>query len=284
MGELASVKRLGWSPYLGKTDSLVAVRLLGRYPVRIQDFWVPAVEAMEQALIEAGYENPCDYIGSYRKRYIAGTTIWSWHSYGGAIDLDYGGDNPDSPDHPGIDKNPHLHQRIYPGFGTDPRFQITEAQVNAVEAIRTVNGKRVWRWLGWSIGDTMHFEPNCSPDDIATGIAGSDDDMATPIPIGTEDPRAENVKWAMFYALGGEWNPALTAADNLRTIPQLDPNPRLVSDSDALVLAGILGTDRSPTSLWPYGAEINALYQSAYAGQPGPPGEVSVFVNGEQVE
>lgn len=172
MRELDQVIELGWSPYLGKTDSLVKVTLLGRYPVKVQDFWVPAVEAMERALIDTGYENPCDWIGSYAKRPIAGTDVWSFHSYGGAIDLDYGGDNPDSPDHPLIDKNPHIHRRITegdPGFGVE--WQILEHQVRAIEAIRTVNGAPVWRWLGWAIGDSMHFEPACSPADIATGIA-----------------------------------------------------------------------------------------------------------------
>ena len=171
MRHLSSVTRLQWEPYLGKTDTLVNVRLLGRYPVKVQDFWRPAVEAMEQALIATGYENPCDYIGSYSKRPVAGTLYWSWHSYGGAIDLDYGGDNPASPDHPGVDRNPHLHRRIPwgdPGFGVE--FQLTEPQVKKVLAIRTVNGKPVWRWLGTSIGDTMHFEPACTPDDIKTGI------------------------------------------------------------------------------------------------------------------
>ena len=170
MAELESVKTLGWSPYLGSKLGLVEVELLGRYPVRVQDFWAPAVEAMQQALRATGYEDPCDYIGSYNKRYIAGTNIWSWHSYGGAIDLDYGGDNPDSPDHPGVDRNPHIHEPIPRGFGTDPRFQITETQVEAVESIRTGNGRPVWRWLGWAIGDTMHFEPACTPGDARTGI------------------------------------------------------------------------------------------------------------------
>lgn len=178
MQHLPSVKRLGWVPYLGAAAMLESVTLLGRYPVKVQPFWVPAVRAMEAALIDTEYENPCDWIGSYKKRAIAGTDYWSWHSYGGAIDLDYGGDNPDSPDHPLIDKNPHLHRRIYPGdpgFGVE--FQLLEHQVRAIESIRTGNGKRVWRWLGWSIGDTMHFEPNCTPNDAATGIIYQGEDM-----------------------------------------------------------------------------------------------------------
>lgn len=172
--EQAKVKALGWSPYLGKTDTLVSLTILGRHPVKVQDFWVDATLAFETVLIATGYENPCDYIGSYLKRYIKGTTIWSWHSYGGAIDLDYGGNNPESPEVAGIDRNPDLGSGhgLVPG---DPRFgivcQLTEANVRAVEAIRTKNGKQVWRWIGWEPrGDTMHFEPACSPDDARTGI------------------------------------------------------------------------------------------------------------------
>jgi len=196
MAELASVKRLGWSPYLGKTDSLVYVTLLGRR-VRCQDFWAPAVEAMNDVLVATGYEHPCDWTGSYMKRRIAGTSLWSWHSYGGAIDLDYGGQNPDSPDHPLIDKNPHLHRRVPwgdPGFGTE--FQLLEHQVKAVLAIRTMNGKPVWRWLGTSIGDTMHFEPNCSPADIATGI-----DTTTVADVGQEE---DTMKY--FLAIFAKWS------------------------------------------------------------------------------
>ena len=167
--ELKSVIRLKWSPYLGKRSTLKYVDLLGRN-VRVQDFWVPATEAMGIALIATGYENPMDNTGSFYPRYISGTSIWSWHSYGGAIDIDYGGNNPDSPWHPGIDKNPHIHTRIYPGFGSDSRFQITEAQVNQVLAIRNNDGSKVWRWLGWSIGDSMHMEPACTPAQARTGI------------------------------------------------------------------------------------------------------------------
>ena len=82
---------LGWIPYLGQTDSLVSKRILGRYPVKIQEVAEGALDAFEQALIATGYENPCDWTGSYMKRVIAGTDMWSTHAYGTAIDLDYGG-------------------------------------------------------------------------------------------------------------------------------------------------------------------------------------------------
>lgn len=193
---LSQVVELGWAPYLGKTDTLVSVTMLGRYPVKAQDFWVPAVAAMERVLIAGGYENPCDWIGSYKKRVIAGTDIWSFHSYGGAVDLDYGGDV-DGDGDPTIDRNPHVHRRITrgdPGFSVE--WQLTEAQVDAVEKIKTVNGKTVWRWLGWSIGDTMHFEPACTPDDARTGIA-EEDDM-------DEDTLRRIVREELVAVLGGD--------------------------------------------------------------------------------
>ena len=153
---------LGWAGYLGASDSLVSLRILGRYPVKVQDILRDATFAFEKALIATGYENPCDYIGSYLKRPIAGTDIWSTHSYGVAIDLDYGGDNPESPDHPGVDYNPHLHRPIRDeDFGL--LIQLEKHQVEAVEAIRNLDGHQMWRWLGWSIGDSMHFQINVPP-------------------------------------------------------------------------------------------------------------------------
>jgi len=163
---LPSVLRLDWDQYYADDSNLVSLTLLGRYPVKVQDFWAPAVEAMEHQLQATGYEDPCDWIGSWFVRGIDGSIYESWHSYGAAIDLDYGGGDGDA-----IDRNPHVHRPIYPGdpgFGVE--WQILEHQVHAVEAIRTMNGKRVWRTLLWSIGDTMHWEPACSPADIATGI------------------------------------------------------------------------------------------------------------------
>jgi len=165
---LETMVELEWVPYIGKEDSLVSLTVFGRSPVKVQDFWVPAVEAFATVMDAQSYENPCDWIGSYYKRVIYGTNWWSWHATGGALDWDYG---PRTPEGVVIDHNPHLHRPIVPGdpaFGTT--IQLLEHQVVAVEAIRTNNGKRVWRWLGHSIGDSMHFEPACSPADIATGI------------------------------------------------------------------------------------------------------------------
>jgi hypothetical protein len=165
------MEELGWGSRLAAKGTTQVHTLLGRYPVRLQQELAGAVAALEQALIDSGYENPCDYIGSWNVRKISGTSTWSEHSYGTAIDLDYGGDNVESPDHPGIDKNPHIHRRILagdPGFGHE--WQISEAQVRAVEAVVNDDGVPIWRWLGWAIGDTMHWSVNVGPQ--ACQVAG----------------------------------------------------------------------------------------------------------------
>lgn len=158
--------RLGWTDYAGLTSNLVTVSFLGRSPVKVQKELVEATAALEQALIENGYENPCDYVGSYYYRTIGGSGTLSEHAYGTALDIDYGGDNPDSPDHGRpVDNNPHLKRRIDPGdpgFGT--QFQFTESDVRVMERIKNVHGEQIWGWLGWRIGDTMHVAVKVRPD------------------------------------------------------------------------------------------------------------------------
>ena len=198
----STVTKYGWQHWLGHRVHMILVPILGRSYVVVAEPLKEGAEAMNTVLIATGYENPCDWIGSYNKRPIKGTDIWSTHSYGIAIDLDYGGDNEDSPDHPGIDKNPHTYRAV---TMNDRRWdqnvwQITKEQVLAVEAIRTMNGKTVWRWLGWSIGDTMHFQVNCTQADLATGI-----DPAT---VATGDTGEEEVA-SLAVALGHEFWEAL---------------------------------------------------------------------------
>ncbi len=167
----STVTKYGWQSWLGHRGHMVLVPVLGRAYVVVAEPLKEGTEAMNTVLIATGYENPCDWIGSYNKRPIKGTDVWSTHSYGIALDIDYGGDNPDSPDHPGIDKNPHTYRAVTMNDSRwGVKWQITRDQVLAVEAIRTNNGKTVWKWLGWSIGDTMHFQVNCSEADLATGI------------------------------------------------------------------------------------------------------------------
>jgi hypothetical protein len=99
-----------------------------------------------------GYHTPMGPTGSYHCRKIGGSSKWSLHAYAVAIDWDYG-------------ENPYLRgTKIKPGFKSDYRFTLTENQINAVEAIKNEDGNSIWRWLGWTIGDTMHFSVDVPPD------------------------------------------------------------------------------------------------------------------------
>lgn len=161
--------RLGWAPR-PTSAGLVKVELCGRFP-RVAPEAVEAVEAMNAVLVAAGYENPCDWVGSYKYRNVAGTTQLSRHAYGLAIDLDYGGDT-DGDGDPTIDKNPHLRRPVTPAdYGVT--IQLLRHQVDAVLGIRTVSGAQPWRWLGDLNGDAMHFDIQCAPADLASGILWS---------------------------------------------------------------------------------------------------------------
>ena len=196
----STVTKYGWEHWLGHRHTMVLVEILGRSYVVVAAPLKEGAEAMNTVLIATGYENPTDYIGSYNKRPISGTSVWSTHSYGIAIDIDYGGDNPDSPEHDGIDKNPHTYRAVTMNDSRwGVKWQITKEQVLAVEAIRTNNGKTVWRWLGWSIGDTMHFQVNCTQEDLATGI-----DPATVVTEITEET-GEQLVSDLAVALGAEF-------------------------------------------------------------------------------
>lgn len=130
---------------------------LGRDGVKYHDFTLEAWEALFAALEANGYGR-ADIISTYYPRYIAGTTVWSLHSYSGvAVDIDPA-------------KNPFKKGVAFSWSHT----KFTPSQVEAVKGIRTNSGAQVWRWGGDSFGatshDYMHWQLNCTMDDIRSGI------------------------------------------------------------------------------------------------------------------
>lgn len=154
------LEALGWADWLGQDETLVSYEFLGRRYVRVQPEILDAVKAMEMALRANGYEDPCDYTGSYFYRLIGGTDTWSSHAYGLALDVDYGYAEADRL----VDKNPYLGFRpTREQYGV--LFQFTWADVQAVKAIKNIWGEPMWLWLGdTSLGDTMHWQINVAPD------------------------------------------------------------------------------------------------------------------------
>lgn len=153
--------RTWWADH--RCDPGDTISLLG-FTVRLRAEAHDAGRALEQVLKAEGYKP--EVVGSHRwcPTGISGRdcqpsgSSCSLHNYSLALDFDPFGLG-----------NPHHFARYGSGWNfSDTKF--TRAQVEAVEAIRTNNGKQVWKWLGWAIGDTMHFEITCSPADLATGI------------------------------------------------------------------------------------------------------------------
>lgn len=105
------------------------------------------------AVMEAhGYYIRSADTGAYNCRYIAGTTTWSNHSTGTAVDVNW-------------QSNPRAGHLI-----TD----MPPAMIRAIEAIETVDGIQVFRWGGryGNSPDAMHYEVMVTPEQLARGIKG----------------------------------------------------------------------------------------------------------------
>lgn len=138
----------------------VKVELHGEGAVSVRPEILPAVAALDACLKAHNYQTRRADTGAYNCRKITGGTKYSLHAYGIALDLNW-------------QSNP---------YGSVLVTDMPPAMVAAIKAIRTRNGRQVWRWGGNYSGnkDAMHFEIVCSPADIASGIASPDfveDDM-----------------------------------------------------------------------------------------------------------
>lgn len=142
--------------------------------------WSPVCKAHAGAMRQAftyldaifhkwGYQPRAGVTGSFNCRKMTGSTSWSRHAFldgelfvfwtgvrvtmALAVDVNW-------------DRNPYG-----PRLLTDmPRGMVEE-----VLALRTNNGVRVFRWGGNYSGnkDAMHYEIDCTPQDLATGIQGN---------------------------------------------------------------------------------------------------------------
>lgn len=121
---------------------------------------IEAHQAFDQALTLADYNAVS--VGTYNCRLITGGSRLSLHAYGIASDTD-----PYSLGNPYYGRT---HPKAWKFSWNNTKF--TRTQVEAVEGIRTNNGKKVFLWGGrWiTIKDYMHWEIDVAPSDLATGI------------------------------------------------------------------------------------------------------------------
>lgn len=160
-----STMRTWWSDYrcLPSTQRQ-SITLLGRdagYCVK------PAYDgfmALESALLATDYSAQSVWVpracptGISGKTCQADGTNCSLHNYGIAVDIDpFGYGN----DHFYVPIGSYVSKLGRPWGFAD--CKVNESQVKAVEAIRNTFGEQYFRWLGWLIGDTMHFELQVKP-------------------------------------------------------------------------------------------------------------------------
>lgn len=120
----------------------------------------PAFQRLAAIMAKHGYRIRRADTGAYNFRKIRGGKGWSNHSWGTAIDINW-------------NTNPM----------TNPlKTDMPMAMIEEIEAIRTVDGIRVFRWGGRYTRkkDAMHFEIMVTPKELARGLAGENPAPNTP--------------------------------------------------------------------------------------------------------
>lgn len=159
--------RSAYSAYRCDTSKMSRVVFWG-YPsgLLVAAPTVPAWEAFSTLMQRHNYGFRESAGGTYNCRQIAGSSSYSLHSYGLAVDL-----NPS--------KNPHrvpLTTDIPKPFRDD------------VNKIATVSGRQVFQWGGeWSKPDAMHFQIGATPTELATGLIVPDDPGEIDMPLTDDD-------------------------------------------------------------------------------------------------
>lgn len=130
-------------------------------------------QALDAVLTAHGYQVRAGDTGTYADRDIAGTSSKSLHAYGVALDLNWD-TNP-------VNYKPKSPVRFSAKATQAERAQdvrngvadtdMTRQMIDDILAIRTNAGIRPLEWGNWKTKiDTMHFEIDASPADLAAGI------------------------------------------------------------------------------------------------------------------
>lgn len=183
------------------------------------DVLVEAYEALDHCLRQHDYAPRKIDTGAYNCRRITGGTGYSLHAYA-----------------PGPPFTFWNGTRVTTALAVDLNWQtnpygrtlITDmprAMVADIKAIRTRNGRQVWRWGGDYRGnrDAMHYEVVCSPADLATGIDPRSL-PTTPNPTPTEDDMGDYLAQIDAIYLQ-QWNRGLNPAETIHYVTMLRTKP-----------------------------------------------------------
>jgi hypothetical protein len=151
-----------WHLFRCSYGDKVPTGFFGRDPVYAQN--PEHVVALERAHLAAGYApTPGGFIGSRRScpAGIGGKTCTengkdcSLHNYGLAWDVEY-------------NLNPHFRRRLSDEDLTELHAQgstkYTPEIVNRILSVTNTLGEQMFGWLGYVIGDTMHWQINVPPE------------------------------------------------------------------------------------------------------------------------
>jgi len=161
---LTAQVRSWWAAYRCTSGVKVSTGFFGRTPVYAANAdMVVAIQALEQGHLGSGYVPTVGgYIGSRRScpSGIAGKPCQqsgkdcSIHNYCAAVDVEY-------------NYNKNIKARTYESDFSESWFhtvcKYTLAQVKAIEGIKNTTGEQMFKWLGWAIGDFMHWQINVPP-------------------------------------------------------------------------------------------------------------------------
>lgn len=145
---ITSDMRRAWAPPC--TGPLTRIELHGHGVISVRSTAAQAFHALNAILAKHNYRTRRADTGAYNCRKITGGNNYSLHAYGIAADLNW-------------TTNPYG-----PNLVTD----MPMGMVHEIEALRTNDGHRVFRWGGrYSRNkDAMHYEVICTPAQLATGI------------------------------------------------------------------------------------------------------------------
>ncbi len=176
--------RSWWSPAC--RGPWVTISLYGSGRVTVRPAITDAVKALNKVLTSYKYATRYADTGAYNCRRVTGGSTYSLHAYGIAMDINW-------------QSNPYSRT-----LRTD-MFRYGDGRMPyRIEAIRTNNGRQVWRWGGWFSGnkDAMHYEITCSPSDLRTGINWATVYGSISVPAPTPKPGVVSPMYRIYWFNG----------------------------------------------------------------------------------